>query len=76
VTPFERLYALATGPGDVCAKARGIIGTKTLALALVKFAFEGTSLEISPTDASNVLDMDRSTASRRIDSIGLKEANR
>jgi hypothetical protein len=76
MTPFERLYAIGTGQGDVCAKAREIIGTETLALALVKFAFEGTTLEVSPTDASNILNMDRSTASRRLDSIHLKEANR
>jgi hypothetical protein len=40
MTPFERLYAVAAGLGDVYARARVIIGTETLALALAKFAFE------------------------------------
>jgi hypothetical protein len=74
MTPFEKLHAIAVGQGDVMAKAREIIGTETLALALVKLAFEGTTLEVSPTGAANVLDMDRSTASRRLDAIHLKTA--
>ena len=72
LTPFEKLYLLATGPGDVCAKAREIAGTETLAMALLKLAYEGTTLSVSPTDASNILKMPKSTAASRLDSIGLK----
>jgi hypothetical protein len=72
MTPFERLYAVATGPGDVCAKAREIIGTDQLALALCKFAFEGTTLSVSPADAAEALDAPKSTIAARIDRIGLK----
>ena len=73
MSPFERLYALATGPGDVCAKCREIAGDE-MALTLLKLAFEGTTVKISPTEAANVLHMPKSTAARHIDSIGPKNS--
>ncbi|HEV3210092.1 MAG TPA: hypothetical protein VGY91_07480 [Chthoniobacterales bacterium] len=72
---FEKLYAIATGPGDVLAKTRAIIGQDQLALALAKLALQGTTMIVSPTEAGKVLEMPKSTAANRIDAIGLKEAS-
>ena len=41
MSAFERLVIVATGPGDVMARARRIIGEERLALAISKLAFGG-----------------------------------
>jgi hypothetical protein len=51
VDAFEKLYAVATGPGDVLAKTRAIIGQDQLALALAKF----TTMTVSSSEVANVL---------------------
>ena len=74
-TPYWRLYALAVGPGDVCAEAREIIGKDHHALALVKFALQDTTMIVSPKDVSAALDIPKSTAADRINSIGIKRSS-
>jgi DNA-binding MarR family transcriptional regulator len=54
------------------ALARRIIGGERLALAIAKLALAETTLTVSPKDVATVLEIDRSTASRHIDAIGIK----
>lgn len=58
MTPFERLYAIATGPGDVMEMTREIIGHGELAILIAKEAVKGTTSEkLSPAKCAKALGM-------------------
>jgi hypothetical protein len=59
MSPFERLMLLADE--EVLILARNMIGKKRLALLIAKAALEETDVELSPTDASKILEMPLST---------------
>jgi len=74
MTPFEKLYALATGPGPVVERAREMIGEDNLALMLAKYALSETTESLSATRVGEVLDIKRQSADEKISKIGFKEA--
>jgi hypothetical protein len=73
MTTFERLVAVATGPGPVMEKARALIGEDTLALLIAKTALADTSEKLSATTVAEVLGIARSTADDRIDRACVKK---
>ena len=73
MTPFEKFYALATGPGPIVERAREMIGKERLALLLAKSALSETTEQLSPTKVGNVLDVDRKWAENKIKNLGFKE---
>jgi len=76
MTSFEKLYAIATGPGPVVETARKMIGEDQLALMIAKAAVSETTEKLSPTQVGEVLDISKSTALERIENVGfLKVVN-
>ena len=67
------MLAVATGVGSVMDKTRALIGEDNLAMLIAKSALAGTSQELSPTVASEVLKISRTTAMDRIDRASVKD---
>lgn len=72
MTVFEKLAWIATAPGEVGEQARAMIGIGELALLLAKDALSGTSIALSPTKVSEVLEMTREGAAKKVQNTAVK----
>jgi hypothetical protein len=70
MTAFERLLALADE--ETIIMARNMIGRKQLAILLAKAALAETTVDLSPTDVSKILEMPLSTVKNRVSNTGFK----
>jgi len=69
MTPFEKLYALATGPGPVVEKAREMVGEDKLAVMLAETALAETGKPLSASRVGKVLKKPRKTVAHQIGKI-------
>lgn len=69
---LEALLQVAAGHGEVFDMARALIGTDTLAMLIATSVLSGTTEQVSPTRAAEVLGIAKSTASDRIQNTAVK----
>ena len=70
MTPLEQLLSIADE--ETLILVRAMIGKKQLALLIAKAVLQNTTVKLSPTEASNVLEMSLSTVANQIANIGFR----
>jgi|SRR5580704_9143858 hypothetical protein len=74
--PEHLLVAIATGENEPCRMAREMIGAGELALLMAQTAVAGTSIRLSPTKVSKVLDMTVAGARKKIENCAVRPESR
>lgn len=69
---IEILLTIAGGVGSVFDKVRAMIGEEELAILIAKSALSETSLKLSPTRVSKVIDISSKGAKDKIDNFAVK----